>query len=218
MSQKLLSAIYAGDEDECKRVLKFKNINIHQRDKSGWSAILKAFYYGRVNIIELLTCGANINDKDNNGRSSLILTSMDGHVDVVEMLLSKGSSIMDKDNLGYSSIMWASYKGHVKVAELLLSKDADVNDVSNTGTSSIRLASMTGHVNIVELLLSKGANFNDVLDDLDIITRSDKIKHILRKWPITMAILILKELGLYYQTDASTLIDLYQYIGRERLS
>ena len=30
-----------------------------------------------------------------------------------------------------------------------------------------------------------------------------------------MAILILKELAIYYQTDASTLIDLYQYMGRE---
>ncbi len=30
-----------------------------------------------------------------------------------------------------------------------------------------------------------------------------------------MAILILKELAIYYQTDASTLIDLFQYMDRE---
>ena len=44
---------------------------------------------------------------------------------------------------------------------------------------------------------------------------SDKIKFVLQKWPIAMAILIFKELSVYHQTDASTLIDLYQYIQAE---
>ena len=32
-------------------------------------------------------------------------------------------------------------------------------------------------------------------------------------WPISMAIIGLQELSLYYYLDASTIIDLYQYIG-----
>ena len=48
----------------------------------------------------------------------------------------------------------------------------------------------------------------------DLLLYSDTIKYILRKWPITMVILIFKKLAIYYQTDASTLIDLYQYMGR----
>ncbi len=68
-------------------------------------------------------------------------------------------------------------------------------------------------MSIVELLLSNGANINDINFDGSTAmseTRSDKT-YILSKWPITMAILILKELDLYYIYDASTLIDLYQY-------
>ena len=89
----------------------------------------------------------------------------------------------------------------------------------NGGYSSIMHASRWGHVNVVELLLSKGANINDKDNDggstgtAMSLSRSDKITYILSKWPITMAILILKELDLYYQYDASTLIDLYQYLG-----
>ena len=37
----------------------------------------------------------------------------------------------------------------------------------------------------------------------------------LRKWPTTMAILVLKELSLYYLIDCCSLIDLHQYIGTE---
>ena len=73
-------------------------------------------------------------------------------------------------------------------------------------------------MNVVELLLSKGANINDIINNgytAISLSASDRIKYILRKWPISMAILILKELAIYYHTDASTLIDLYQYMGRE---
>ena len=101
----------------------------------------------------------------------------------VEFLLSKGANINDKDNVGYSSIIWASICGHVSVVEMLLSKGANINDISNNGSTAMSL------------------------------TSSDKIQNILSKWPITMAILILKELDLYYLYDASTLIDLYQYLG-----
>ena len=144
-----------------------------------------------------------------------------GHVNVVELLLSKGANINDKDNSGRSSIIHASIHGHVNVVELLLTKGASINDKNNFGWSSIITASNYGHVNVVELLLTKGANINDITNQGSTaisVSDSDTIKYILRKWPISMAILILKELAIYYQTDASTLIDLYQYMGREDLT
>lgn len=69
---------------------------------------------------------------------------------------------------------------------------------------------------VIDLLLSKGANFNDIKSNGEtaiLVSDSDKIKYIFSKWPITMAILILNELDLYYLYDASNLIDLYQYLG-----
>ena len=51
---------------------------------------------------------ADIHKKDNNGRSSIIHASYHGHVNVVELLLSKGANISDKANDGRSSIIHAS--------------------------------------------------------------------------------------------------------------
>ena len=47
------------------------------------------------------------------------------------------------------------------------------------------------------------------------MTRYTIVKYTLRKWPITMAILVLKEISVYHLLDCSSLIDLYQYIGNE---
>ena len=127
--------------------------------------------------------------------------------------------IHERDENNCSAIIYASVKGHVNVVELLLSKGADINDKANDGCSSIIEASAEGHVSVVEFLLSKGANFHDVANDGSTaisLSNSDKIKYILRKWPISMAILILKELSLYCAViDNDFLIDLYQYMGRE---
>jgi hypothetical protein len=151
--------------------------------------------------------------------NKLIKAVRDGdEVECARVLKLKTTDIHKKDNGGCSSIIYASGQGHVNVVELLLSKGANINDKDNDGWSSIIYASYQGHVNIVELLLSKGANINDILNDGYTpisLSHSDRIKYILRKWPISMAILILKELAIYYHTDASTLIDLYQYMGRE---
>ena len=38
------------------------------------------------------------------------------------------------------------------------------------------------------------------------------IANCLRKWPCTMAIIALQELALYYYLDASSIIDLWQYL------
>ena len=74
-------------------------------------------------------------------------------------------------------------------------------------------------MNVVKFLLSRGANINDITDTGDTaisLSGSDRIKYILRKWPISMAILILKDLSLYCAgIDNDFLIDLYQYMGRE---
>ena len=124
------------------------------------------------------------------------------------MLLSKGAYPNDKDNDGNSPIICASDKGHASVVELLLSKGAYPNDKDNDGNSPIICASREGHASVVELLLSKGADIPNTEPDY-----SSNIIDILNKWSISMAIIVLQELSLYYHLDASTIIDLYQYIG-----
>ncbi len=52
--------------------------------------------------------------------------------------------------------------------------------------------------------------FSDVFDN-----NKMKVLYHLRKWPTTMAILVLQELALICIIDSQSIIDLHQYIGKE---
>ena len=161
----------------------------------------------------------------------MIAASESGHVKVVELLLTRGANIHDKDDDGWSPISLATWNGHVKVVELLLSKGANIHDKNSNGQSPIMLASLSGYVDMVDLLLSKGANIRD--EDIDGYTcfrharniaynnnpyRKHGLLYRLRKWPTTMAILVLTELALIYRIDSESLVDLHQYVGRKDFS
>ena len=111
---------------------------------------------------------------------------------LVELLLSKGANIHDKDNQGRSSIMRALY----------------VSIYLGTDSTETR-----AYTEVVILLLAHGADIPPIRSRY-----SPAIKDILKKWPVFMGILALQGLSLYYILDASTIIDLYQYLGEERES
>ena len=64
-----------------------------------------------VNVVELLLSkGANINDKDDDGWSSIIWASNQGHVHVVKLLLSKGANLHEITNHGSTAISLSLFK------------------------------------------------------------------------------------------------------------
>ena len=175
---------------------------------------------GIVEVVKLLLShGASVNETNDHGDSPLMFASENGHIDVVALLLSHGANgNYKRSDDGCSSLMLASEMGHVEIVALLLSHGVNVNDMvtDDVGWSSLMLASHEGHVEVVALLLSHGANGNDMSNTgftAVSVSANYDITNTLRKWPITMAILIMQELNVYYHTDASTLIDLFQYLG-----
>ena len=121
------------------------------------------------------------------------------------------------------SILSASSIGYLEIAELLTSSGADVNIRDSYGNTALHWASMYGHLEIVQLLLCQGADMsiraNSGRTALDIASsygRLQEVANCLRKWPWTMAIIALKEnLAIYHLLDASTIIDLWQYLGNQ---
>ncbi len=90
-----------------------------------------------------------------------------------------------------------------------------MNDKDNDGWCPIQLASFGGHAEAVALLLSSGADMHNGTNlgyTCFSLAKTDKVKFILRKWPTTMAILALKELGLYYFVETDSLIDLFHFL------
>ena len=72
------------------------------------------------NVAEfLITKGADVNIKDNNGRTPLNWAVRRRHKDVVELLIAKGADVNAKNNEGETPLSIAEEKGHTEIVELL---------------------------------------------------------------------------------------------------
>ncbi|MBQ8784549.1 MAG: ankyrin repeat domain-containing protein [Alphaproteobacteria bacterium] len=107
-----------------------------------------------------INSGANINSKNNEGKTALILATTLGNKEFVEFLVSKGADVDAKNNDGYTAFFLALLDGYKEIAELLLSKGTNINVIANDGNTTLMSASGRGYKEIVELLLSKGADIN----------------------------------------------------------
>ncbi|KAF1982386.1 ankyrin [Aulographum hederae CBS 113979] len=90
----------------------------------------------------------------------LYYMAMNGLLEIVELLLSKGANVNAQGGHYGNALQVASYKGHSSVVELLLSRGADVNARGGDYGNALQEASYKGHSSVVELLLSRGADVN----------------------------------------------------------
>ena len=123
---------------------------------------------------------------------------------------------------GWTALHIASYRGYLEISELLTSSGADVNISTSYGWTALHHASYHGHLEIVQILLCQGADMsirtNNGRSALDMASSYSylEVADCLRKWPWTMAIIALKlDLAVYHLLDATTLIDLWQYLGNQ---
>lgn len=111
-------------------------------------------------VKRLLADGAYVNAKDGNGFTALMTASVNGHKEVVELLLAKGADVnyhfYSEPVKPYytSALSLAAENGHRDVVELLLAKGA------NDDFSAMMVACRNGHRDIVELMRAKGPTVN----------------------------------------------------------
>ena len=98
--------------------------------------------------------GIDVNAKNSEGYTALILASSNGHKEIVEMLLEKGADVNAKDSDGWTALMWASRNGHTETVTILLEEGADVNAKDNyfLGSTALDIAIKKEHPEIVKLL------------------------------------------------------------------
>ncbi|CAF3425702.1 unnamed protein product [Rotaria socialis] len=128
----------------------------------------KAALNGNLKMVKrLIKLGADVNEKDIDGRAPLHFATDNKHIDIVDLLMKNGADVTQVTCKGNTPLHTAASKGFNEIAEVLLkyvSREQlnDFVDAKTTlsGTTSLHVASKNGTLDMVKTLLQYGATYN----------------------------------------------------------
>ena len=105
-------------------------------------------------------------EKESNRKATpLIVSSTNGNLEVVKLLLSYKANVNSTKDDGSTALYVASQENNLDVVDLLLKSDADVNLSQNEGASPLYIASYAGHHSVVKSLIKSKANIDKAMTD-----------------------------------------------------
>jgi len=194
MNLEFFDAVTQGDASRVKEMLKAEPRLARASDEHGVSALLKAAYYRKQDVIAvLLDAGAEIDVfeaaatgqtgrvrslvKDNaalanaysrDGFMPLGLAVFFGHQETVEALLAAGAEVnaVTKEAMKVTPLQSAAAAGRLDIARVLIAHgaNADVRNPEN-GFAPLHEAAARGDVEFGRLLLDHGADINATMSD-----------------------------------------------------
>lgn len=124
---------------------------------------LKYAAEGDLQMVELLVRqGVDLEARDANGASALILSAFYGKPSVSRFLIDSGIAVDHRDAGGFTALMVACEcaQADLGLVELLLDRGADVNARSGRGSTALMAAAKSGHLEVVRLLVDRGAEID----------------------------------------------------------
>ncbi|KAK4203617.1 Glycerophosphoryl diester phosphodiesterase family-domain-containing protein [Triangularia verruculosa] len=118
-------------DDEMVKLLVQDSKNLHYRSVRGETALHIAAQFGQLDYTALLleNLANNCFDHDitdiSRGWTPLFFAAVDGHLEIVKLLLDTGANQQRKDHLGWTAKEYAVFKGHLAVAGLFERENTD---------------------------------------------------------------------------------------------
>jgi ankyrin repeat protein len=140
-------------------------------DKDGFSASLCAALHGYLPVLELLVVEAKKrygtdaipklrNMKTNAGRSLMICAGRNGHVKIMEYLLTNElGTVEDKDLEEDTALICAAMNDHVDAVQWLIEHGASAIQPNKDGHTALIRAAMNGRLRTVRWLLDDGLKY-----------------------------------------------------------
>ena len=109
----------------------------------------------------LIDAGADIDTKDNEGRSPLHYACNNGLSDIVKMLVEAGAGVRDTDNEGDTCLILAAYFGHTETVRYLVGlPEVELNHRADDNKTALQYAVEQNHTDIAQLLIAAGADMD----------------------------------------------------------
>jgi hypothetical protein len=117
-----------------------------------------------VEVQSLLDRGADIDARDRDGQTALMLAAMEGAGELTAFLIDRGASLDHTAKYGLSALMLAVIRGHLEVVRRLTSAGADVNILGTgapgfAGKKALDLAIERSEPAMIEILRAANPHF-----------------------------------------------------------
>jgi ankyrin repeat protein len=183
-----IKAVTAGDAPNVRKLLSANPSLVHAVDKDGASAILKAAYYRKRDVLDvLLATGVELDifeaaavgltdrvreliQKDAalanscaaDGFYPLGLAAFFGHKETVKLLLAAGAQVdlASRNRMRVTALHAAAAARQTEIAFMLMERGADVNARQQDDFTPLQEAAATGQLDLINLLLDRGADVN----------------------------------------------------------
>ncbi len=120
--------------------------------------LLNATVVGNIEQVDsALSSGANINVKNSDGMTPLMLACFNGNRELAEFLLEKGAKVDVKDSDGWNALMWATRHDNIELIDCLVRHGANVNYHDGDGWNALFHACTKGNLKVVKYLVEHGA-------------------------------------------------------------
>ena len=193
MNQEFIDAATHGDVAKVKEMLQADPSLAQSRDASGVSVVLKATYYGKRDVVEVLLASgvelnifeaaatgqtdrvrtlieddpALVNSYAPDGFAPLSLAVFFGHSETVDALIAAGAEVSapSRETMKLTPLASALSAGHNQIARTLLEHGAHVNAKGDNDVTPLHTAAARGNIEAATLLLDHGADINAMTTD-----------------------------------------------------
>lgn len=150
-----LNAVKTGDSREVRQLLR-RGVDANTTDAAGHSVLHIASRDGVLEVARVLVAaGADVDRRNKNQETPLMMAALGGHLSTVQFLLSKDAQI---NQPGWTALLYAATNGHVEIVRLLIENHAYIDSSPSNGLTSLMMATRGGHTDTVKLLLDEGAD------------------------------------------------------------
>ncbi len=140
---------------DAMRVLLSYNPDVNAKNYSNETALMCAANVAVLTL--LLDCQVNIEDKDNNGLTALMLAIIKGHTESMQLLIKHNADINAQDIKGRTPLLLAAAYKRSSEALILLEHNAEFYIVSNQWETPLMFAISSGDIDLVWALKLRGA-------------------------------------------------------------
>jgi ankyrin repeat protein len=139
--------------DDIVQQLVQSGADVSLKNSAGWSPLHAAFGY-KVITEYLISCKeVDINDKENTGRTALMIAAQNNHPDVVEFLVNAGANLSDQNKDGLTALHFAADQNHPSCLKLLLWEKANIHQRDGQKRTCLRLAASTSRGDLASLAI-----------------------------------------------------------------